>query len=128
QSTPRLGADGAGGAIVAWRDTRNGTANIYAERLNPSGARQWIDDVRLSAAATAASNPQLTSDGAGGAIAVWQAGSGTTDIAAQRVSAAGSPLWGASGVAVCTAADNQSAAQLISDGASGAIVTWEDLR
>ncbi len=36
QSNPSIVADGLGGAIVAWDDTRNGY-DIYAHRLGPSG-------------------------------------------------------------------------------------------
>ena len=50
------------------------------------------------------------------------------DIYAQRVNAAGSPQWTADGVALCTAANDQRDPTIVSDGAGGAIVTWDDRR
>src|SRR2546422_1940841 len=74
---------------------------------------------------------QIVSDGAGGAIITWHdARSGNNDIYAQRVRASGAvdPAWPANGRALCTAADTQAWPQIISDGAGGAIVTWQDFR
>ena len=73
--------------------------------------------------------PQLSSDGAGGAIITWQDyRSGDYDIYARRVDASGTPQWGDNGVAICTAGNTQSYPQIISDGSAGAIITWQDYR
>src|SRR5712664_2056878 len=73
--------------------------------------------------------PAITSDGAGGAIVTWYDNrSGNWDIYAQRVNAEGVPQWTADGVALCTAANNQFDPTIASDGAGGAIVTWNDFR
>jgi len=73
--------------------------------------------------------PTIVSDGASGAIVTWSdARSGTADIYAQHVSGSGVPLWGANGVALCTATGDQSNPTIVSDGAGGAIVTWNDFR
>ena len=74
--------------------------------------------------------PTIVSDGAGGAIVTWQdCRSGTDcDIYAQRISAAGAVQWTANGVALCTATGDQDDPTIVSDGAGGAIVTWEDYR
>jgi hypothetical protein len=52
----------------------------------------------------------------------------SADVYAQRVNAAGSPVWTPNGVLVCVAASNfiQSDPVLASDGASGAIIVWRD--
>ncbi len=72
---------------------------------------------------------QLISDGLGGAIITWNDyRSGTYDIYAQRVNAAGTVQWAADGVAIATAAGGQYNPQLIADGSGGAIITWEDYR
>ena len=60
----------------------------------------------------------------GGAIVTWKAG----DIYAQRVNGSGIVQWTANGVALCTAASDQSGPMIVSDGAEGAIVTWMDER
>src|SRR5438874_1919833 len=69
QYTPAVTGDGAGGAIVTWQDFRSGTPDIYAQRINSSGAVQWTSDgVALCTAASEQSYQTITGDGAGGAI------------------------------------------------------------
>ena len=133
QQFPQIISDGAGGAIVTWYDGRSGIYNIYAQRLNASGTAQWSSDgVALST--TAARNnyllsPTIISDGGGGAIVTWQDGrSGSWDIYAQRVDASGAVQWTANGVALCAATLDQMWPAITSDGAGGAIVTWNDSR
>ena len=131
QNTPTIVSDGAGGAIVTWYDSRSGSADIYAQRVNASGAPQWAaDGVALCTVAFTQSFPTIVSDGAGGAIVTWQDGrSGTNyDIYAQRVNASGAPQWTANGVALSTAAFDQFTPRIVSDGAGGAIVSWFDFR
>ncbi|MCK4271253.1 hypothetical protein KAX22_01295, partial [bacterium] len=50
------------------------------------------------------------------------------DIYAQRVDADANILWTANGEAVCTAENSQMRPSMVSDGAGGAIITWEDTR
>ena len=70
---------------------------------------QWTaDGVALCTAANDQINPQIVSDGSGGAIITWQDyRGGNYDIYAQRVNASGAVQWTADGVAVCTAAYDQ---------------------
>ena len=73
---------------------------------------------------------QMVSDNVGGAILTWtdtRSGS-TKDIYAQRIDANGNLLWNADGIAICTAVNEQYMPKIISDGASGAIITWFDVR
>src|SRR6516225_5434522 len=93
------------------------------------GVQEWTDGgVALCTAANSKYNPRIVSDGAGGAIVTWSDyRSGTNfDIYAQRVSAAGVTQWTADGVALCAAANSKYNPTIVSDGAGGAIVTWED--
>jgi hypothetical protein len=73
---------------------------------------------------------QIISDGAGGAFITWYDGrsGGTYDVYAQRINALGQPLWALDGVAVCTAPNHQGGPQLVSDGAGGVIIVWDDFR
>ena len=95
-------ADGAGGAIVAWRDIRNDTGDIFAQRITGAGALAWgPTGLAIAAAPGNQLRPNVIADGAGGAILTWQdprAGFGNTDVYAQRVNAAGVPQWTANGV------------------------------
>ena len=128
-------SDGAGGAIVTWEDMRSdGPGDIYAQRISAGGSVQWTTNgVALCTAAGGQVSPRIVSDGAGGAIVTYQDwGPGNNhlygDIYAQRISATGSVQWPASGVPICTAADEQKGTTVTSSGAGGAIVTWYDGR
>jgi hypothetical protein len=132
QVFPTIAADGAGGGIVTWQDGRSGTNyDIYAQRVNAAGATQWTGDgVALCTAVGYQQSPSIVADGAGGAIVAWMDGRGSsgTDIYAQRIDQAGAPQWAADGVALCGATNNQFFPTLASDGAGGAIATWQDNR
>ncbi len=135
QTIPRIMADGAGGAIVTWYDSRGASRDIYAQHVLASGAVDgaWPADGRaLCTAANDQFNPFPVSDGSGGAIVTWYdfRPGATSDIYAQHVLASGAvdPAWPADGRALCTAAGNQQGPSIVSDGAGGAIVAWSDLR
>ena len=133
QLKPDICSDGADGVIITWYDYRSTTDyNIYAQRVGPSGAIVWVVDgiVMNNNVAYDQINPRIVSDGVGGALIAWQdyVTGTTSDIYAQRVAAAGAVLWTATGVTICTAAGDQRNPQIVTDGNSGAFVTWEDLR
>ena len=101
----------------------------------PQARASWTTNAPLGIPVSAApgdrDEPRLISDGAGGAIVVWiDAASGKTDVYAQHILVSGQldPAWPAAGVAVCTAAGDQSSVVVVPDGAGGAIVAWSDLR
>jgi len=131
QSSPKIVSDDAGGAIVVWQDSRNGSYDIYAQRVSSYGYVQWtIAGVSLCLAANQQHYPTTVSDGDGGAIVTWYDSRGGTDadIYAQRVGASGASLWEADGVALCTSANDQTGPTIVSDEAGGAIVAWQDFR
>lgn len=124
-------SDGAGGAILAWQDTRGGDSDIYAQRLDTNGNALWTNDgVPICAAAGMQSAAQLADDGAGGAIITWQdARSGTYDIYAQRIDGDGDTLWADNGVGICVIGGKQQwFPQIAPDGSGGAIIAWQDNR
>jgi len=131
QTNPTITSDGAGGAIVAWRDYRSGNNDIYARRVNASGAVLWTaNGVALSTATGKQWVLGIISDGAGGAIVTftYYRGLNNNDIYAQRVDASGAVQWTADGAPVCSAAGNQYVSAIASDDAGGAIVAWTDAR
>ena len=132
---PRIVSDGLGGAIVGWRDHDPLGILVddhHAQRLDPSGNPLWaVNGLALCVAASVGQDEmEATSDQRDGAVFTWRDGrSGTsTDLYAQRVSGAGLMLWGANGVAVTTAPNQQAYPAIVSDGAGGAVVTWWDQR
>ncbi len=131
QRSPTVVSDGAGGVIIAFEDRRTGNTNIYAQRIDALGVPRWAaNGVALCTAVDDQISPRIDSDGAGGAIVAWyDHRSGTNwDIYARRVDAAGNVLWTVDGVAICTAANDQYTPRVVSDGAGGALIAWEDYR
>ena len=133
QTYPQSVLDGAGGVIVTWQDDRSGDTyptDIYAQRISADGTPQWTaDGVALCTATGFQQNPTIVSDGVGGAIVAWSDNRGpSTGIYAQRVTATGAVRWATNGVALCTAVGARWATPSVSDGAGGAIATWEDHR
>jgi hypothetical protein len=131
QSGVVITSDGTGSAVIAWSDQRASASNdIYAQRLNGSGVAQWTTDgIVVCNAANIQDVPAIVSDGSNGGIITWEdARSGLFDIYAQRVNSSGTALWTPNGAALCVASGIQQKPALIGDGASGAIVAWEDYR
>ncbi len=131
QQNPQIVGDGSGGAIIAWEDHRNGSDyDIYAQRITADGVVQWTTNgIAICNATSDQQEPAIISDGKGGAIITWQDNrSGNNDIYAQRITGAGIIKWTANGVVICNAANAQINAALVSDGSSGAIITWQDYR
>ena len=131
QKSPRTVQDGSGGVIVAWEDIRTGsTPAIYAARVTADGLTPWLKDgIMISAAAMGQQLAGIAADGAGGAyIAWWNRKNGHHDVFVQHVNAAGTALWTAGGITVCGAVKDQQWATVITDGAGGCILAWQDGR
>jgi hypothetical protein len=131
---PSMVSDGTGGAIIVWVDQRNAVGNfdIYAQRIDGSGIVQWTTDgIPVCALPNANENPDIVSDGNGGAIICWsERGPRLPTVYAQRISNAGSLLWTPDGVPLSIDAEGQlqTFPKLVSDGQGGAFVVWEDRR
>src|SRR5436309_4983106 len=119
---------------LSWA-ARIGVACFAPVLLCATDARaQWPTnpDVNLAVSLNVSQFPVAVSDGAGGAIIAWENESGLSvpgDIYAQRVSATGAVLWApANGVALTLDLDDQLQPRMVSDGAGGAIIVWQDGR
>ncbi len=125
-----LSQDGLGGAVVTWDDTRSGSSDIYARRVNQLGAVQWsANGVVVCNAADEQYDPQPVSDAAAGAIIAWYDWrNGAPDIYMQRIDSSGASLWTANGNAICTAPFTQDSPSMVSDVSGGATVVWADHR
>jgi hypothetical protein len=133
QTLPVIAADGSGGAVLAWIDARAGAGanDVYAQKINAGGVVQWIPNgVAVCTAAGAAIEPQIISDGGGGAIVGWedQRAGTASDIYARRVLVSGTAAWTADGTLVCNATGTQTAMRMTTDNANGAILVWADGR
>jgi hypothetical protein len=132
QLDPKVVGDGAGGAILVWRDIRNGMDyDIYAQRIDASGSVKWTGDgIPVSSLAGYQGDPQIVSDGSGGAVIVWEDfRSGTNhDIYAQRVDSSGTAAWIPNGNVISFAANDQINPRAVSDSLGRTIIAWEDAR
>jgi hypothetical protein len=132
QKRPQLAADGAGGAVVVWEDSRNGTDyDIYAQRIDSKGIAQWrAGGVPLCAAIGHQRFPQITADSSGGFIVTWfdRRSGKHYDIYSQRIDSTGRVRWSADGVPICTAPGDQYDPTPVSDNSGGAIIVWQDRR
>ncbi|HEX9935138.1 MAG TPA: sugar-binding protein [bacterium] len=61
-----------GGAVIAWMDYRNGSSDIYAQRMYSNGTFVWKNNgVEIGTAKNAQNNPTITRAGTCGAIITW---------------------------------------------------------
>ncbi len=134
QQIPEIISDGNGGAIITWQDYRNGTTDIYAQRISSSGVILWATDgVSICSAPNGQYGPTIVSDGFGGAIITWgdrrnnPAYNAPLQLYSQRINSSGVVQWTLDGVAICTVG-NISYTNIITDSLGGAIITWADNR
>jgi hypothetical protein len=121
-------SDGAGGAWSVWEEKRSGGYRLRTRHLSTAGVADG-DAIDLCTAAGHQWLGGAVSDGAGGVVVAWEDHRGASaDVYAQRVNAAGARLWGATGVALCTATGTQYDVRVAPDGSGGCIAAWVDDR
>lgn len=130
QTSPRIVADGAGGAVVAWTDARGNldvAPDIYAQRVSPTAGTWWAPDGALVVSAPGTQFlAGIAPDGAGGIFAVW------TDlndiITVQRLGGpTGAIQWTPAGHPICTTPGTKSVEGVVSE-KGRLFVAWHDLR
>lgn len=124
--SPAIITDDSGGAIIVWRDSRNGNFDIYAQRIDINGMALWKPNgIAICTLSSKQQSPVITSDGKGGAIIVWD---NFGQVSAQRVNARGVVQWTANGVPVTANSGAKYYPRVVSDDSGGAIIAWEDGR
>ncbi|UCF05458.1 MAG: hypothetical protein JSV33_00015 [bacterium] len=122
QIIPEIAPDGLGGALITWKDNRNGNYDIFAQRVDASGNVQWIaNGIDICIASGGQDDPVILSDGHGGAIITWDDYRSDNDVYAQRVDHWGNVKWSTGGILIGTGRDPC----MVSDGSGGAIIAWE---
>ncbi len=129
QSSPAIVSDLKGGAIIVWGDTRNGTQDSYAQRIDADGKKMWNPDgVEVCTDAALQDDFTVIPDGNGGVIVVWEDWrTGNQDIYAQKISAEGKAIWKKNGISVYSGEGDQYDPAIVTDGADGFIVVWWDI-
>lgn len=141
QNAPQAVLDGSGGIVVTWLDLRVSAAdvNIYAQRLDGTGAAQWtVNGVAICTATGNQNNPLIINSGTNFIISWADNRVSTSDrnIFAQSIDLAGTVNWTANGVAIVQSTGNQpvtisgsSTTQfMLEDGSDGAVIIWDDAR
>lgn len=142
QRNQQITSDGAGGAFVAWSDTRREFyADVYLQHFNAAGYPQWAANGLLVSQGTISTentmsiieqHPALITDGSGGVIVAWEDERDSLDgphsIYAQRIGPTGIIYWTANGIRISTEPHDKSGCNLIEDGSGGVLVFWTDAR
>jgi hypothetical protein len=127
---PAIISDDSGGAFITWADQYyENYYSIFAQHVNAQGSTLWTNQGVTITTTDTGYYPMLVSDSAGGVIIAWlDLRTSNPGTYAQRVNSQGSTLWTTNGVAICTVAKGGGYPEIASDGAGGAIMTWEDGR
>ena len=133
QDSPRVVSDGAGGAIVVWRDGRSGSdTDVYAQRIDASGAFEWVPDgVGVCTVVADQDGAVLAPDGLGGAYIAWEdhrTDAADEDVYAQLVGLGGSVQWAPGGIALSDTTGAQRSLAITCRNSGGAVVAWSDDR
>lgn len=134
QTNPVITPDGAGGAIIAWTDKRDLSLipDIFAQRIDASGVPLWTENgIPICNTPDFQSSPVILNDGSGGAIITWidtREGGANSNVYGQKINSSGVAQWPVNGLRVCNPPGGEQFMTLVSDGAGGAIMTWEDTR
>lgn len=124
-------SDGSGGTYIAWQDLRSGSYDIYMQHMSAQGVELWASGgINVCNASGDQMFPALMLDVAGVVMVTWSdfRSGNNYDIYAQRLSSAGTALWAANGVAVCTAPLDQVLPRITYVGSNSAIISWVDGR
>ena len=122
-------SDGAGGAIIA-TDYSYDEETLFIIKIDPEGNFIWGGDGVVLHRPGYHNSLELTGDGSGGAIVVWQESHyeppPAEHIFAQRINSEGNLSWGQDGVLLYTTPEEVYAEEpkVISDGSGGAIAVW----
>ncbi|MFN8586651.1 MAG: hypothetical protein U0704_02530 [Candidatus Eisenbacteria bacterium] len=126
---PSVTADGIGGAWLVWEAVNGAGVDVRAVRLGSDLARRAgfsTEGVVVAGGSGIQFLPVATPGAGEDLIVAWCDRSlDAGDVRAQRLTPGGAIAWPDSGVLVSTAAGEQYAPAIATDGRGGAIVAWE---
>ena len=141
QNKVKLAPDGRGGAFLVWRNAVGSDVNLYAQRIDSTGAHLWTPDsgfagIPIGTWANEQTNPRIVYSSPDTCIISWEdfrndpSGTNNEDIYAQKISGTASmqKLWNVDGVAACTQVDHQRENRICTDGTGGCVIVWQDER
>ncbi|MCK4300747.1 MAG: hypothetical protein KAX80_14495, partial [Planctomycetes bacterium] len=134
-------ADGSGGAIVVFEQhgppgsEYEGDVDVAAQRISAEGELLWGEEESLALAEAEQlleRAPAVLPDGDGGAWVVFEGearsgeNAGDTELLAQRVTPSGQLVWPERPIVVAASEWSERAPVVLSDGAAGVIVIFEE--
>jgi hypothetical protein len=129
--SPKIAATTDGCVVVGWAVEHGDHSDIRFQRLDASGAAQWDSELVFAHASGSFGRITLHASDDGAVIAAWiKEGPGFWDpkhVYAQKISATGEGLWGATPLVVF---DSGSLAfgdfpEFVPDGSGGAVFGWD---
>jgi Subtilase family/FlgD Ig-like domain len=104
-------------AVAVWEDKRNGTADIYAQRINSDGTMSWgANGVAVCSASGDQLAPSVALTSSGLAFVIWQdkrpGVSGGSDTYMQGVGTQGTAQWTSNGILVSASNYGETAQQV----------------
>src|SRR5262245_30073529 len=126
--------DGSNPTVIAWVEASRAGTGVRATRIELDGTTSagWpADGVALTKAGGYRYGVKATSDGAGGALFVWQdLRSARPRIFAQRVTSAAAIAggWPQDGLTIGGSSADQEAPVVVSDSSGGAFIAWQELQ
>jgi len=133
QVDPVIASVDNGGATIAWTDYRgeSGFTDIYAQRMAWNGGPAWkTNGIAICQASNNQWNPQIVSDGFGGAYVIWQdrRDSFYDLVYAQKIDSLGMTGWPVNGIQLADEEGNQYYPRAVTDGYGGVVAVWQDNR
>ena len=123
-----LAADGSNGVAVAWASQVLLSSNIFAQRLNGSGAPLWTAAGQtLCNALNDQSRPMITRTASGAFVIAWEDSrlGFRTELYGQSISILGSLQWGANGKLLAGSAENAINPRLVPTGPDECLLLWD---
>jgi hypothetical protein len=119
-----LDIDADGNALLAYRlNDGNQVAQIVAQKVAPDGSLLWTPGgIVLSSDDGGASAPKIAASGDGTVGVSWTSSAG--EVVVQKLSGAGTPLWGPDGIVLAPASGFYFMADLHGDADGNLIVSW----
>jgi Secretion system C-terminal sorting domain len=127
----RVISDGEGGAIIVWEQGSASVYDIWAQRIDATGAALWTPGgIAVTTATSAKLNPKLVQQKDGNIVIVWQDGrNGNTDLYAQKMDLNGNRLWTNAAKAVVIAPDRQDEPRItLAANGFDVYIAWVDRR
>ncbi|MHA1300119.1 MAG: hypothetical protein ACTSO9_11925 [Candidatus Helarchaeota archaeon] len=132
-NSPQIAIDGLNGSIVAWYDNRTGNNSIYCQKINYTGAIQWLANGTpiLTLDNLTLMNLKICEDGMNGSIITWSDNRTGNEykLYIQRINSSGYIQWANNGLPVCNkTSGNQEEVEIINNGDQEVILVWKDDR